>query len=948
MGVKICIVDIKRRVLILSAFLLIFSNIIFAQQLKIYCIDVNTGSSTLIVSPANKYILIDAGEYTNFYGDTVLNYIRSLGITHLDYTVATHYHSDHIGGMPRVINGLSGGGGNDSILQWCYDRGDTYTTYQYTNYKNAVAGKRRTIALGETIDLSGGVKMVCIVSNGKIVNGDSVASLPPDNENYRSIGFVLTFGTFKFWVGGDLTGTGGERDVESKVAPIVRKVDVYVTNHHGSTNSSCETFLDSLRPEAAIISQGVDPTNNGHPHQGCLDRLIAHNTYIYQMNANPSGGTFDTLTQGRILNTTAAITVNTYNYIINGDTYQLSGVRRDGYCQQISEPTDTIPEGTIVTLKALIKNLGNITDSFLARFKIGSVYNRIKSISSLAPNDTITAIFDTTWSSIRGNYLVSCSTEVPRDTNRTNDKKYLNLTVAYYDAELKDILIPIANDTFLTTESIAPKVIVKDNSQYSYSTLAKIYCLIKGTSTIYSDSIQHLLIPGGTDTFTFTKKPLTGVNQGNYVCSTWVTRINDMNPSNNKKSRQFYIKTPPTTNPGWEDLGQSRNIPQLKGVKGGGSLVTVIDGDIYALKGNNTKEFYMYDISVENWNTKETIPNVSASIRKRVNKGGALTYNNFTNTIYATKGNNTLEFWAYDIANDSWFNRTQVPTGLKRVKGGASLAFLKRGSQHYVYLLKGNNTNEFYGYHCQADTWMKSLEQAPLGSDGRKYKDGSCIVAGPNDRIYVLKGGAKLNEFYAYDAADDTWYTLESIPKYNGITRKKTKVKDGAALCYDGDNLIYAFKGGNQEFWVYDITQDQWSELDTIRKLPDGKKVGSGGSLAYADNKVYALKGNGTRYLWCYTPLSNEAKSDNTGTNNIVPIATINKNSVIRNSLPAIIKAFNSSGQLVKTQVIQNYSLENLSNILSGVKSGIYFIQINPLSKETQQFTQKIVIPETK
>ncbi len=377
-------------------------------------------------------------------------------------------------------------------------------------------------------------------------------------------------------------------------------------------------------------------------------------------------------------------------------------------------------------------------------------------------------------------------------------------------------------------------------------------------------------------------------------------------------------------------------------------MVTVIDGDIYALKGNNTKEFYIYDISVENWNTKETIPNVSASIRKRVNKGGALTYNNFTNTIYATKGNNTLEFWAYDIANDSWFNRTQVPTGLKRVKGGASLAFLKRGSQHYVYLLKGNNTNEFYGYHCQADTWMKSLEQAPLGSDGRKYKDGSCIVAGPNDRIYVLKGGAKLNEFYAYDAADDTWYTLESIPKYNGITRKKTKVKDGAALCYDGDNLIYAFKGGNQEFWVYDITQDQWSELDTIRKLPDGKKVGSGGSLAYADNKVYALKGNGTRYLWCYTPLSNEAKSDNTGTNNIVPIATINKNSVIRNSLPAIIKAFNSSGQLVKTQVIQNYSLENLSNILSGVKSGIYFIQINPLSKETQQFTQKIVIPETK
>ena len=141
------------KILILSVLLLNIFSIISAQPLKIYCIDVDQGSSTLIVSPANKYILIDAGDYeTGYnYGDTVLRLIRNLGITHLDYTLATHYHADHIGGMPTVIYGLSGSGHNDSILHYCYDRADTYTTTQYIYYKNAVAGKRRTIGIVVTI-----------------------------------------------------------------------------------------------------------------------------------------------------------------------------------------------------------------------------------------------------------------------------------------------------------------------------------------------------------------------------------------------------------------------------------------------------------------------------------------------------------------------------------------------------------------------------------------------------------------------------------------------------------------------------------------------------------------------------------------------------------------------------------------------------------------------------
>ncbi|MEO0077298.1 MAG: MBL fold metallo-hydrolase, partial [candidate division WOR-3 bacterium] len=615
--------------IVLFVLILDFSSLWAQNLLKIYCIDVNQGSSTLIVSPTNKTVLIDAGEVIGNYGDSVYRFIKSLGITHLNYTVATHYHSDHIGGFPVVICSLSRGANNDSILNYCYDRGDidTFSSIPFFNYRNVVGAKRRTIGLGETLNLGGGVILICVVKNGKVVNNDSVIPLPAnsDNENYRSIGFVLKYGFFELWVGGDLTGIGGERDVESKVAAVVKNIDVYIANHHGSSTSSTQIFLDSLRPKVAFFSMG--PNNSyGHPHQPTINRLIAKKCYMYQLNENPTGGTFLVPDSGRILNTTAEITVNNWQYFVNGDTYYIDGVRRDGEVLSIIAPKDTIAEGTIITPQVKIKNSGNITESFPVRLKIGSVYNKTKTISNLAPNDSIIVSFDTTWLAVRGNYEVKCSTEVSRDTNKSNDCKIANLTVAFL---------------------------------------------------------------------------------------------------------------------GWRKL---KDIPGIKGVKAGGALVAGQQDKIYALKGNNTIEFYRYDVNSNFWQSLESIP-VNPVNRKKVGKGAALTYNKFSNPniIYATKGNNTLEFWAYDVTANVWSPKSAIPAGMKNVKGGASIALIKQGNQTYVYLLKGNKTNEFYRYHCQANTWT-DVKQPPLGPDVKSYKDGSCITAGPNNKLYLLKGGAKFNE----------------------------------------------------------------------------------------------------------------------------------------------------------------------------------------------------------
>jgi len=520
-------------------------SLVWAQNpLKIYAIDVNTGSSTLIVSPTNKYVLIDAG-MTNYGNHTVYPFLQNLGITHLDYTIVTHYHEDHIGGLDEVIYALSGFGSNDSILNWCYDRGDSSppSNQIYSGYTTAAGSKRRVIGLGETLNLGGGAFMFCVVRNGSVVNGTGVSS--SSGENYRSIGCVLQYGYFRLFISGDLTGitTSGEPDVETKVAPVVGDVDVYVVNHHGGRNSSNTVLLDSLRPEAAIFSQGTIPSNNNHPHQESIDRLVAHNTYLYQMNDNPSGGVIPT-GHGRILNTTAVVTVNNAYYSINGDNYLLNGIHRDGACLEILQPRDTIAEAIIIAPIVRIKNLGNTTESFQIRCRIAPAYNRIQTISGLAPDETLTVQFDTMWYAMRGNYQVVCSTEVFGDSDPSNDKQTSSLTVAFYDSEIQSILNPTAGSTFFLTETITPKIIIKDNSEFSNAVPVKIFCKITNSSIIYFDSLQWISFPGITDTLTFNPLSLNGVNEGIYQCSVWVVRDNDLVLANNAQSVQFTILDP--------------------------------------------------------------------------------------------------------------------------------------------------------------------------------------------------------------------------------------------------------------------------------------------------------------------------------------------------------------------------------------------------------------------
>ncbi|MBI4726624.1 Ig-like domain-containing protein [candidate division TA06 bacterium] len=286
-----------------------------AIPLKIICLDVGQGNAAVIKSPSGKILLFDAGKTGKGY-DKVWPFLRdSLTTRHLDYTVASHYQEDHIGGMDEVIDSL---GGIDSVLVNGYDRGGAYSSASFTDYAAILGAKRKTITLNQIIDLGYGVAVECVAVNGQTY-GDNIT---PSDENDFGVGLFIQYGAFKMIISGDLGGynSGRYKDMESILAPDLGGVSALHVNHHGSQYSSNPYWVSTLDPVVSVISVGTN--NYGHPTQLALDRLSDDpdsNNYIY-LTESGSGGTVSP-GRGEVVNGNIWIEVKSSYFTVNGDIY---------------------------------------------------------------------------------------------------------------------------------------------------------------------------------------------------------------------------------------------------------------------------------------------------------------------------------------------------------------------------------------------------------------------------------------------------------------------------------------------------------------------------------------------------------------------------------------------------------------------------------------------------
>jgi beta-lactamase superfamily II metal-dependent hydrolase len=235
-----------------------------AQQLEVHVIDVEQGLSVFVKSPTGVRLLIDGGNPGD--GNAIVRpYLQSKGVGGLDYSVMTHWHTDHFGGLTDIHNSSF----EPAIA--AYDRGDLDRPSNgfVSSYLSAVGSKRAIPVLGQVISLGGGATAKVISINGNHLGGYVD---PSGDENAYSLGVLVEYGSFDLYVGGDLTGGGlGTPDVEGPASVAVGRVEVALASHHGSSSSSSATTVAALDPSLVIHSAGLD-NPYGHPTEDSIDR----------------------------------------------------------------------------------------------------------------------------------------------------------------------------------------------------------------------------------------------------------------------------------------------------------------------------------------------------------------------------------------------------------------------------------------------------------------------------------------------------------------------------------------------------------------------------------------------------------------------------------------------------------------------------------------------------
>jgi beta-lactamase superfamily II metal-dependent hydrolase len=238
-----------------------------APALNIYFIDVEGGQSTLIVAPEHQSLLVDTG-YPGFNGrdaDRIVAAAKEAGLKQLDYVWITHYHADHVGGVPQLAAKIK----ISTFVDHGPNREDTATVRPlYAAYQQVFSkAKHLVLKPGDTLPLKG-VHLQVLTADGEHITSNlpgggqrnpycaSEPEHPEDpTENARSLGAILTFGKFRFLDLGDLT----KRKEVALVCPVNRigTVDVYLTSHHGLDLSNSSALVNAVHPRVAIMNNGA-------------------------------------------------------------------------------------------------------------------------------------------------------------------------------------------------------------------------------------------------------------------------------------------------------------------------------------------------------------------------------------------------------------------------------------------------------------------------------------------------------------------------------------------------------------------------------------------------------------------------------------------------------------------------------------------------------------------
>lgn len=259
----------KKIIIIILSVIIVLVLSLFSEQLKplfepleadgtridsefsVHFINVGQGDCTLIKTPDGN-MLIDAGE--NGYEKTVLDYLEAQGVDSLKYLVATHPHSDHIGGVAEVLDAVP----TENIIMPRLSKNNTPTTTTYEKMLTAIKN-------------SGAKVIAAKPGNEYSFGGAEFTVLAPfeqdENLNNMSVVLKLSYSGYSFIFSGD-----AEKEVENQIlkAGYDISADVYKGAHHGSSTSNSKKFVRAINPTYAVLSY-EEGNSYGHPHRETVD-----------------------------------------------------------------------------------------------------------------------------------------------------------------------------------------------------------------------------------------------------------------------------------------------------------------------------------------------------------------------------------------------------------------------------------------------------------------------------------------------------------------------------------------------------------------------------------------------------------------------------------------------------------------------------------------------------
>jgi beta-lactamase superfamily II metal-dependent hydrolase len=275
------------------------------RTLDIYFIDTEGGQATLYLAPSGQAVLVDAGNPGGRDTDRIMATLADAGVKALDYLLLTHYHVDHVGGVPELAKRIP--------IRHFIDHGPTVEPdEQVVGFSQAYAelhGKvgHTVVRPGDTLPIRG-VDWYIVSAAGKPLtrplpgaggpNPNCGSFKPQENtrvpdENAQAVGSVVVYGKFRTINLADLLWN----NEFNLVCPnnLVGAAEVYVTSHHGLAQSGSEALVYAIQPRVAIMNNGtrkggaVQTFQILHGSPGLEDLWLLHWSYNGGIEHNPAG-----------------------------------------------------------------------------------------------------------------------------------------------------------------------------------------------------------------------------------------------------------------------------------------------------------------------------------------------------------------------------------------------------------------------------------------------------------------------------------------------------------------------------------------------------------------------------------------------------------------------------------------------------------------------------------